>query len=219
MNKVIESIVEFNQRVLGIAQRKLASLNKSEANISVESILEEYQEYKDAHKEGDFIKGIDAIGDLIYFAVGVLYKLGQTPSEIFASITDESLNHQGGIFHAIGKYFQVSDEKGFVASADIDEIEALIKSKLEEFKKFNDSEDVVGQINCVAQILKFAVSFMLEMGISEDKAEQILLAIHDANMTKKLGVNAKRGDGVAADAVKPADFVPPEKRIEQILEA
>jgi hypothetical protein len=38
-------------------------------------------------------------------------------------------------------------------------------------------------------------------------------------MEKKLGVNAKRGDGSAADAVKPEGWESPEHRIGAILES
>jgi predicted HAD superfamily Cof-like phosphohydrolase len=48
---------------------------------------------------------------------------------------------------------------------------------------------------------------------------EIQTAVHEANMEKKLGVVAKRGDGSAADAVKPEGWIPPEGRIEAILDA
>lgn len=130
MDQFTRNIVDFNQRILGIEQRTPSMLNESEFNISRECLNEEIQEFVDAHISGDFIGCIDAIIDLRYFAVGVLYKLGLT----------------------------------------IDQIERMDQ------------------------------------------------AVHDANMQKKLGKKAGRGDGVAADAIKPTDWVSPEERIASILD-
>ncbi len=130
MDQFTRNIVDFNQRILGIEQRKPSMLNESEFNISRECLNEEIQEFIDAHLTGDYIGCIDAIIDLQYFAVGVLYKLGLTVDQI----------------------------------------------------------------------------------------ERIAQAVHDANMQKKLGKKDGRGDGVAADAVKPADWVSPEERIASILD-
>ncbi len=130
MDQFTRNIVDFNQNILGIGQRQPAMLNKSEFDISIECLQEEIREFVEAHSSGDFIGSIDAIIDLRYFAVGVLYKLGLTAEQI----------------------------------------------------------------------------------------EQMDQAVHDANMQKKLGKKAGRGDGVAADAVKPEGWVSPEERIAAILD-
>lgn len=129
-NVFFESVVDFNHRVLNIQQREVGFLNDAELAISGKCLREEIEEFEECHKAGDIIGSIDGVIDLMYFAVGVLYKMGLTPETI----------------------------------------------------------TLVGQ------------------------------AVHDANMEKKLGVNAKRGDGSAADAVKPADWVGPEIRIADILD-
>lgn len=130
MDQFTRNIVDFNQNILGIAQRQPAMLNHSEFEISMECLHEEIDEFAEAHLQGDFIGCIDAIVDLRYFAVGILYKLGLTAEQI----------------------------------------------------------------------------------------EQIDQAVHDANMQKKLGKKEGRGDGVAADAVKPEGWVSPEERIAAILD-
>lgn len=130
MDQFTRNIIDFNQRILGIMQRDPAMLNESEFNISCECLHEEINELKSAHVDGDFIGCIDALIDLRYFAVGVLYKLGLT----------------------------------------VEQIEAMDQ------------------------------------------------AVHEANMQKKLGKKAGRGDGIAADAVKPENWVSPEERIANILD-
>lgn len=123
-------VVEFNQRVLNIEPRPNDMLNTAEHDISVKCLTEEIDEFVEAHAKGDYIGCVDAIIDLMYFAVGVMYKMGLTPEEMDACMT----------------------------------------------------------------------------------------AVHEANMEKKLGVNHRRGDGSAADAVKPEGWVSPEERIINILD-
>lgn len=124
-------VVEFNQQVLGIQPRIQAPLSDAELKLSLHCLREEIQEFEDACNLGDYIGQIDAMIDLQYFAMGVLYKLGLTASQI----------------------------------------------------------------------------------------EKCCTAVHEANMEKKLGVKAGRGDGSAADAVKPEGWEPPEHRIGAILES
>ena len=131
MNSFAHQVADFNQQVLGIAQRPMDMLADAEYDITVKCLHEEIGEFTEAHQSGDYIKSVDALVDLMYFATGALYKMGLTP----------------------------------------------------------------------------------------DKINAIQSAVHQANMEKKLGVVAKRGDGSAADAVKPEGWISPEARIEEILES
>lgn len=130
MSNFVDQVVEFNQRVLKIDQRPIDMLKTSEFEISMKCLQEELDEFEEAFKSGDIIGCIDAIIDLKYFAVGVMYKMGLTP----------------------------------------------------------------------------------------DHMKQCMTAVHEANMEKKLGVNAKRAVEGAADAVKPEGWIPPEERIANILD-
>lgn len=129
MSKIVENVVEFNQRVLKIDQRVTGFIDEAEFHISVECEKEEIDEFYYAYKSGDLIGCIDAQIDLIYFAFGVLYKFG----------------------------------------------------------------------------------------LSVEQIEKCFIAVHEANMDKKLGSNAKRGDGQVADAVKPENWISPEERIAKII--
>lgn len=77
-------VVDFNQRVLNITQRPHGLLNQAELDISIKCLHEEIDEFKEAAEKGDFIGQVDAMIDLQYFAMGVLYKLGLTPDQIVA---------------------------------------------------------------------------------------------------------------------------------------
>jgi len=123
-------VTEFNAKVLKIDQRPKDMLGEAEFQISKNCLNEEVNEFVNAHIAGDFIGCIDAMIDLIYFAYGVLYKMGLTPEEMV----------------------------------------------------------------------------------------QCQNAVHEANMEKKLGINYHRGDGSAADAIKPDNWISPEERIIDILD-
>lgn len=123
-------VIEFNQQILGIQPREKNMLNLVEYDISCKALLEEVEEFQEGHLNGDFIACVDAMVDLMYFSVGVLYK----------------------------------------------------------------------------------------MGLSAEEITKCMTAVHEANMEKKLGVNYKRGDGSAADAVKPYGWISPEHRIIDILD-
>lgn len=126
-----QDIVQFNREVLKIEPRELGNMSPEESDITIKCLNEEVEEFQIAYDNLDYIGTVDALLDLIYFAVGALYKQGLTPEEM----------------------------------------------------------------------------------------EKCMFAVHGANMAKQLGVNQRRGDGSAADAVKPKDWVSPEERIADILGA
>lgn len=78
----VAQVVDFNQCVLKIDQRKIDMLRPNEFDISEKCLNEELNEFIDAYKSGDIIGCIDAIIDLRYFAIGVLYKMGLSADTI-----------------------------------------------------------------------------------------------------------------------------------------
>jgi predicted HAD superfamily Cof-like phosphohydrolase len=75
---------------------------------------------------------------------------------------------------------------------------------------------VVKMVDALLDLCYFAIGGLRRMGLTEEQARGCFLAIHNANMTKKKGGQAKRGN-FEDDAVKPADFVPPDQAIAHIL--
>jgi hypothetical protein len=53
-----------------------------------------------------------------------------------------------------------------------------------------------------------------KMGLTREQVYECMMAIHTANMTKKRGMTSR---GSEEDAAKPAEFVPPDQVIGQIL--
>lgn len=215
----IQQIVQFNQEILGVGQRGQQILPANEAQISIESIIEEVNELREAVAEGDFVKAIDAIGDGLFFTVGVLYKCGLNAGQITnASLlahNDQVLNPMVLIYHFTAEQ---NEYVGFPKAVDLNDSLEAIEQIVDEFSKHHEQGDYVNSVIAMTQILRGYITLFGDFGISDKKATLIMNAIFEANMTKKKGVNAKRGDGVAADAVKPADFIPPEERIAKILE-
>lgn len=79
---VASDIIDFNQLILGIEQREKGLLAPDEFAISHKCLAEEVEEFIIAHDAGNLIGSIDAIIDNIYFAFGILYKLGLNAEEI-----------------------------------------------------------------------------------------------------------------------------------------
>lgn len=75
----------------------------------------------------------------------------------------------------------------------------------------------VKSIDALIDAAYFAIGGLARAGLTVEQAIDCFLAVQEANMTKKLGVNKNRGDMEVADAVKPADFVPPERKMYKII--
>lgn len=100
-----EQVVEFNQKVLKVDLRQINLLSVAEFEISKKCLNEEIVEFEDAYKEGDLIKCVDAMIDEIYFAIGVLYKMGLTAESIdkvFAHVHSKNLEKKLGVNHNRG---------------------------------------------------------------------------------------------------------------------
>lgn len=100
--------------------------------------------------------------------------------------------------------------------ATMDWTEKAYLEELDEFKEAFSKQDVVGMVDANLDLIYFALGTLKKMGLSRGHVRECMAAIHQANMSKKKGVQAKRGDH-ADDAVKPEGFVPPEEVIGEIL--
>lgn len=94
-----------------------------------------------------------------------------------------------------------------------------LREELDEFTQAVESGDFISSIDALIDLKYFAVGALYKMGLSADAITQCDSAVHEANMEKKLGVNARRAVEGAADAVKPLDWMPPELRIIDILDS
>ena len=213
-----EQIVNFRQEILGIEQRTQSMIPANEAQISIESLIEEANELREAFQGQDFIKAVDAVADTLFFGVGILYNFGLTPNQIVNAILSQ---HNSRLQHPMSAIYEcdveVNEHIGFPEGQLTLEYAQSIEDFVNEFSKNYELNDMVNSVISIALVCRACCAIFGEFGLSAYKAERVMDAVYTANMTKKKGVNAKRGDGKTADAVKPADFVPPEEKIAEIL--
>lgn len=88
------------------------------------------------------------------------------------------------------------------------------QEELREFQEAYEKEDLVGMVDAIGDLIYGAMGTFKKMGLNREHVRECFTAIHNANMTKKRG---DKGRGSDEDAVKPADFVPPEQAIADIL--
>lgn len=84
----------------------------------------------------------------------------------------------------------------------------------EEIDELEQARTVTEQVDALIDLLYFANGALYKIGLSELDYTYCSTAVHLANMTKAAGKKAARGyDGTAQDAVKPANFEGPERKI------
>ncbi len=82
----VADVIEFNRDLLGIPDRPVALLSVAEGSHLIKCLNEEVNELIDAVTEGQLfgtdetavVQSVDALIDLMYFAVGGLWKMGLT---------------------------------------------------------------------------------------------------------------------------------------------
>jgi predicted HAD superfamily Cof-like phosphohydrolase len=97
----------------------------------------------------------------------------------------------------------------------------LAKCLHEEASEFHDAflvGDLIGTVDALIDSIYFALGGFHKMGLPPELVDQIFLAVHDANMTKRKGIVKDRDTG-APDAVKPDGWTPPEERIGLLIDA
>jgi len=83
MNGFAESVVEFNETLLGIQRpTKPQCLSPEMFEHLANCLNEELDEFTDAHYVENLVGAVDALIDLMYFAVGGLHKMGLTPDQM-----------------------------------------------------------------------------------------------------------------------------------------
>lgn len=92
--------------------------------------------------------------------------------------------------------------------------EKFVQEELTELREAYGEQDSAKMVDAVLDLIYGAMGTLKKMGVTREQAWKSFMAIHAANMTKKRG---NKGRGSDEDAVKPADFVPPEELIRAIL--
>lgn len=91
-----------------------------------------------------------------------------------------------------------------------------LREEVTELEEAIAKQDVVGMVDALVDGIYFAVGTFKKMGLTREQSLECFMAVHNANMNKKRGGKAERGN-FEEDAIKPADFVSPEAAIAKIL--
>lgn len=106
MSKSMAQLVaEFNEQVLYLPPKwensePVTGLSDANFTLSIKQLNEEISEFEQADEANDLSSQVDAMLDLIYFALGILYKMGLSPLEI--NTLFEAV-HNANMTKAIGK--------------------------------------------------------------------------------------------------------------------
>jgi predicted HAD superfamily Cof-like phosphohydrolase len=95
----------------------------------------------------------------------------------------------------------------------MERVETRAKWLSEEIEELVRAQDIVDQVDAVADIIYFALGIFVEMGI---EGSPVFELVHQANM-QKLGDNGQPMRDVDGKIVKPADWISPRERIRDLL--
>ena len=84
MPDIIDIIFDFNEQIIGISDVPLNPLTKKQHDWTQKFCEEELTELRDAYATQDIVGMVDAVGDLIYGAMGTFKKMGLTRSQVRA---------------------------------------------------------------------------------------------------------------------------------------
>ena len=82
MDKFAERVIEFNEKILKYPRPERGLLNHELLDHAAACLREEVEEFEEATYHGDYIGAIDALIDLMYFAIGALHKMGLTSDQM-----------------------------------------------------------------------------------------------------------------------------------------
>ena len=101
MKSIVEKVIEFHQTILGTPQAtSIAELNNANFELLVRQLDEELLELQAGWEDTNIVNQVDALVDLIYFALGGLYKKGLSAKQIEHVF---GLVHDANMTKSIGK--------------------------------------------------------------------------------------------------------------------
>lgn len=87
MTDIIDQIFDFNEQIIGTGDVPLNALTEKQHNWTQTFCVEELQELREAFEAQDIVGMVDAVGDLIYGAMGTFKKMGLTREQVGAAFT------------------------------------------------------------------------------------------------------------------------------------
>lgn len=96
---IIDLIFDFNEQVIGTGDVELNPLTQKQFEWTTKFVQEELTEFHDAFNQQDIVAMVDAIGDLIYGAMGTFKKMGLSRAQVgqcFAAIHAANMTKKRG---------------------------------------------------------------------------------------------------------------------------
>lgn len=96
---IIDQIFDFNEQVIGIVDVEINPLNQKQSEWINKFVLEELGEFNEAFSKEDIVGMVDAVGDLIYGAMGMFKKMGLSREHVrlcFAAIHAANMTKKRG---------------------------------------------------------------------------------------------------------------------------
>lgn len=97
-------------------------------------------------------------------------------------------------------------------------LKKALNEEADEFMEGHEQHDFIKQIDSCLDSIYFALGGLYKLGIRREQVVLMFTAVHVANMEKVKGKVASRDIEGSVDAVKPANWVPPEEAIALILD-
>jgi len=100
MSIEFDYVAQFNKVVLGLEPRDIGNQPRDEYLLSYMQLKEEADEFLLASKDGDIVDCVDACIDSIFFAMGIMYKLGLTSEQFdgcFAAVANANMAKKKGV--------------------------------------------------------------------------------------------------------------------------
>jgi predicted HAD superfamily Cof-like phosphohydrolase len=113
---IIDHIFDFNEQVIGTGDVELNCLTGPQQEWTKKFVQEELDEFEQAYAKQDLVGMVDAVGDLIYGAMGTFKKMGLTRDQVRQAFT---AIHEANMTKKKGRTSRGSDEdamkpEGFV---------------------------------------------------------------------------------------------------------
>lgn len=96
---IIDLIFDFNEQVIGLGDVELNPLTAKQFDWTKTFIQEELAEFEEAFGKEDIVAMVDAVGDLIYGAMGTFKKMGLNREQVrlcFAAIHAANMTKKRG---------------------------------------------------------------------------------------------------------------------------
>lgn len=95
MSDIYKQVAEFQSKIIGSVPFN-GLPNDKEFKFMVDTMEEEIQEFKEARDNKDYGEMIDALVDLIYFALGHIYRMGAPFDKIWSEVHNANMAKKGG---------------------------------------------------------------------------------------------------------------------------